>query len=118
MKIPNSSLMPNKIDKELTKSILVDFTKKPIQGPKKGFSIPYSKFMQGEWGDVLLDYINEGKSASLLDINREGVKELIIQHQSNPSPTLARVLFALLVLEIWIRVFHLNVYKADSVYTP
>ena len=74
--------------------------------------------MQGEWGDVLLDYINEGKSASLLDINREGVKELIIQHQSNPSPTLARVLFALLVLEIWIRVFHLNVYKADSVYTP
>jgi asparagine synthase (glutamine-hydrolysing) len=118
MKIPNSSLMPNKIDKELTKSILVDFTKKPMQGPKKGFSIPYSKFMQGEWGDVLLDYINEGKSTSLLDINQEGVKELIFQHQSNPSPTLARVLFALLVLEIWIRVFHLNVYKAKSVYTP
>jgi asparagine synthase (glutamine-hydrolysing) len=106
---PLHSMMPNKIDKELTKSILEDFTGQPLSGPKKGFSIPYSGFLQGEWGNILEKYIREGFSRDLVDVNSEGVLKLIKQHRLNPSPTLARVLFALLVLEIWLRVFHLRI---------
>ncbi|TVP54556.1 MAG: asparagine synthase [Mongoliibacter sp.] len=109
MSVPVSSMMPNHIDKELTRSILEDFTGKVKHGPKKGFSIPYAGFMQNEWGILLQSMIQEGVSSSFFDFNREGILSLIKQHQTQPTPTLARVLFGILVLEIWLRVFHLKV---------
>ncbi|EOZ95665.1 Asparagine synthetase [Indibacter alkaliphilus LW1] len=109
MSVPVDSMMPNRIDKELTKSILEDFTGKVKHGPKKGFSIPYASFMQNEWGELLESMILEGVSSIYFDFNREGIISLIKQHRTSPTPTLARVLFGILVLEIWLRVFHLKV---------
>lgn len=103
-----SSLMPNGIDKEITRSIYKDFAGYDHQGSKKGFSIPYLKFLQESWGDMLETFINQGLTESYFNFNKLGLLFLLKTFRTNPSQKLARVLFSVLVLELWLRVFHLD----------
>lgn len=108
LQVPTQSLMPNGVDKELSKSLLSDFTGLPWVAPKKGFTIPYWEYLRAEWGDLLESFLNEGHSEALLSFNKNGILELLNSLRKNGGIQYSRVLFGVLVLEIWLRVFHLN----------
>ncbi|EAZ79806.1 asparagine synthase (glutamine-hydrolyzing) [Algoriphagus machipongonensis] len=103
-----SSLSPNGIDKEVTKSLLKEFTGDLPSKSKKGFSIPYLTFLQGAWGEILEGYLKDGKSIAYLGFNQKGILDLLNEFRNSPTQRIARVLFSVLVLEIWLRVFHLE----------
>lgn len=103
-----NSLMPNQIDKEITKSIYQDFAGYPHRGSKKGFSIPYMTYLQHSWGDILEGFLKEPLSETYFNFNPVGLLKILNQHRQIPQQSLARVLFSALVLEIWLRVFHLK----------
>ncbi|WP_111672139.1 asparagine synthase (glutamine-hydrolyzing) [Algoriphagus litoralis] len=108
MKIPTRSLMPNAIDKELSKSLLSDFSGSDWFPPKRGFTIPYWEYLQGRWGNILEGYLKEGLSENHFNFNQQGILQILEKHRSSPSIIYARILFAVLVMEIWLRVFHLK----------
>jgi asparagine synthase (glutamine-hydrolysing) len=108
MKVPTRSLMPNSIDKELSKSLLSDFSGEDWYAPKKGFTIPYWEYLQGRWGTILENHIKEGISEEYLNFNKEGILNLLEKHRTSPSIIYAKILFSVLVMEIWLRVFHLK----------
>lgn len=102
------SLMPNRGDKEITKSIYQDFAGYAHRGSKKGFSIPYMTYLQNSWGDILEDFLKENLSEKHFNFNSQGLLKLLNRHRKLPQQSLARILFSALVLEIWLRVFQLN----------
>ncbi|MGM0944199.1 MAG: asparagine synthase (glutamine-hydrolyzing) [Bacteroidota bacterium] len=108
-KSPISALMPSGIDKEVTRSLYRDYAGYEHQGSKKGFSFPYSDYLYGEWGNILERFLNEGLSQSYLNFNSEGIQSILKSHRIRPQQKLARVLFGVLVMEIWLRVFHLDI---------
>lgn len=108
MKVPTTSLMPNGIDKELSKALLSDFTGKTWYPPKRGFTIPYWEYLRGPWGEKLESYLMEGLSEDYFNLNKNGILVLLKRHRAAGSIQLAKVLFTILVLEIWLRVFHLS----------
>lgn len=108
MQVPTKSLMPNGIDKELPKALLSEFTGSDWHPPKRGFTIPYWDYLQKEWGDTLESFLSERISEDIFNFNNQGILDLLKSHRQQSSPVIARVLFAILVLEIWLRVFHLN----------
>lgn len=103
-----NSLMPNKLDKEITRAIYRDLSGKDHVGTKKGFSIPYQTYLIGSWGDLLEKFLQEGMSAEYFKFNITGNLNLLHIFRLHPSQRVARILFSLLVLEIWLRVFHLE----------
>lgn len=103
-----NSLMPFQKDKEITRAIYKDFTKKEHQGPKKGFSIPYLTYLKGTWGELLERFLQEGISVEYFNFNRKGILRILNQFRKAPHQRTARILFSVLVLEIWLRVFHLE----------
>lgn len=104
-----NQLMPNGIDKEILKNIGSEYLPKPFfESPKKGFSIPYYEYLNTTWGDLLLQLINENISENLDLINRKSVLELITNYRINPTFAVGKVLYSILVFEIWLRVFHLK----------
>jgi asparagine synthase (glutamine-hydrolysing) len=107
-KVPVESLMPNGVDKELSKSLLSDYSGESWHPPKRGFTIPYWLYLQGPWGDQLESFLDEGLSESYFNFNKEGIRSILQQHRQRPNSTYARILFSLLILEIWLRVFHLK----------
>ncbi|MDN3204746.1 asparagine synthase (glutamine-hydrolyzing) [Algoriphagus sediminis] len=117
MKVPVRSLMPNGIDKELSKSLLSDYTGKPWEAPKKGFTIPYWKYLQGDWGDILEVYLREGKSQEYFSFNTKGLLDMLHELRKQHAIHYGRILFAVLVMEIWLRVFHLASQKRSAFYT-
>lgn len=108
LSIDTRSMLPNGIDKELTRSLLEDFTKEEYNKSKKGFSFPYSDFLAKNWGDQLRSFLQEGKSSQYFNFNIPGILKILGQHQKSPNQRSARLLFSILVLEIWLRVFHLE----------
>jgi asparagine synthase (glutamine-hydrolysing) len=107
-KVPVESLMPNGVDKELSKSLLSDYSGESWHPPKRGFTIPYWLYLQGPWGDQLESFLDEGLSESYFNFNKEGIRSILQQHRQRSNSTYARILFSLLILEIWLRVFHLK----------
>ncbi len=103
-----NSLMPNHIDKELTRSLYKDFTGMEHQGSKKGFSIPYINYLCGDWGVILEKLLLEGLTEKYFDFNVQGILGLLTELRTTPKQYLARILFSVLVMEIWLRVFHLD----------
>ena len=103
-----NSLMPNQQDKEITRAIYHELYGKEHVGSKKGFSIPYQTYLMGSWGDLLEGFLNEGVSADYFNLNIPGVLDLLRNFRATPGQRIARILFSLLVLEIWLRVFHLD----------
>lgn len=107
-KSPVSALMPHGIDKEITRSLYKDYVGYEHQGSKKGFSLPYSSYLQQDWGIILESFLNEGLSESHFYFNKEGILAILKKHRKSPEQRWARILYSILVLEIWLRVFHLN----------
>lgn len=105
---PMKALSPNGIDKEVTRSIYRDFAGEEHQGSKKGFSIPYLTYLAGPWGEILENLLKENISSQYFGMNTSGILNLLSQFRSSPRQQLARILFSVLVLEIWLRVFHLS----------
>ncbi len=105
---PMGTLSPNGMDKEVTRSIYRDFAGEEHQGSKKGFSIPYMNFLKESWGRILERFLKEGLSEQYLGLNSAGIVQLLERFRSSPRQIEARILFSVLVLEIWLRVFHLS----------
>ncbi|MEP1487176.1 MAG: asparagine synthase (glutamine-hydrolyzing) [Algibacter sp.] len=102
-------LMPNKIDKEILKSIGEKYLPKSFFSlPKKGFSIPYYEYLEKSWGDILLKLLNEGVSNDMNLIDADVVKSLVKKYRNKPSFKIGKILYSILVFEIWLRVFHLK----------
>jgi asparagine synthase (glutamine-hydrolysing) len=105
---PMETLSPHGIDKEVTRSIFKDFCGEDHQGSKKGFSIPYLSYLQDSWGRILERFLKEGLSEEYLGLNTSGLVSILERFRSSPRQHEARILFSVLVLEIWLRVFHLS----------
>lgn len=102
-------LMPNGIDKELLKSIGSDYIPADFfKLPKKGFSIPYYDYLKTSWGDILQRFMQEGISNDMNLIDSKTVIQLILSYRANPSFKMGKLLYSILVFEIWLRVFHLK----------
>ena len=76
--------------------------------PKKGFSIPYYDYLKTSWGDILLRFMQEGISDDMNLIDSKTVIQLILSYRANPSFKMGKLLYSILVFEIWLRVFHLK----------
>ena len=108
-KLSLNQLCPNNIDKEILKSIGTDYLSKEFFNlPKKGFSIPYYKYLENSWGDILLSLTKEGVSSDLGVLNPSSVEKLLKNYRLNPSFRIGKILYSILILEIWLRVFHLK----------
>lgn len=105
---PTGALMPSGKDKEITRTLYKEYVGYDHQGSKKGFSLPYSAYLQHDWGIILESFLNEGISETYFHFNSEGIKEILKKHRKSPQQKSARILYSILVLEIWLRVFHLN----------
>lgn len=103
-----NSLMPNQVDKELTRSLYRDFAGKEHEGSKKGFSIPYLNYLRGDWGNILEILLNERLTEKFFNFNTKGLLAMLAELRTSADQSLARILFSALVMEIWLRVFHLN----------
>ena len=65
-------------------------------------------YFNGKWTDLLRGYIKEGISSDLGIINIEGSLKLIDWYQKARPSQMEKLLFSMLVFEIWLRVFHLK----------
>ncbi|TRX41251.1 asparagine synthase (glutamine-hydrolyzing) [Flavobacterium restrictum] len=108
-KLRIKQLMPNGIDKEILKSIGTEYLPKEVfLNPKKGFSIPYYEYLKTSWGILLEKFIKEGISSELGLIEPNCVLELVKIYRLKPSFKIGKLLYSILVFEIWLRVFHLK----------
>jgi asparagine synthase (glutamine-hydrolysing) len=103
-----TSLMPNGKDKELLRELYKEFVGEEYVGIKKGFSFTYSDFLKGSWGDLLEGFLKEGLSATYFNFNVNGLLELLFELRKSSNQGFAKILYTALVLEIWLRVFHLE----------
>lgn len=104
-----NQLMPNKIDKEILKSIGENYVPKEFFNlPKKGFSIPYYEYLKTSWGDILSGFIQEGISSEMNLLEPQAVLRLMEEYRAYPSYKTGKILYSILVFEIWLRVFHLK----------
>jgi asparagine synthase (glutamine-hydrolysing) len=102
-------LMPNGIDKQLLKSIGSEYISAEFfKLPKKGFSIPYYDYLRTSWGDILLRFMQDGISSDMNLIDSKTVMHLISSYKTNPTFKIGKLLYSILVFEIWLRVFHLK----------
>lgn len=108
-KLKPEVLMPNGQEKLLLKKICEKYLPKEIVYKKKtGFRIPVRDYFNGKWTDLLMGYIKEGISSDLGIINIEGSLKLINWYQKARPSQMEKLLFSMLVFEIWLRVFHLK----------
>ncbi len=104
-----NQLMPNRIDKEMLKSIGTNYLPKEFFNlPKKGFSIPYYEYLKTSWGDVLSVFIQDGISSEMDLLEPQSVLQLLEEYRQKPLYKTGRILYSILVFEIWLRVFHLK----------
>ena len=109
-KLSIQQLMPNNIDKEILKSIGSKYLPADFfNNPKKGFSIPYYDYLKTSWGDLLADFIKEGISSEMNLINADVVLKLINDYKIKQTYRTGKILYSILVFEIWLRVFHLKI---------
>jgi len=115
-KLPLDTLMPSGEDKELLKKIGSKYIPESFfKLPKKGFSIPYYDYLKKEWGTLLIKLVNEHISADLGIINPSNVVGLVKRYREKPSYRVGRLLYSILVFEIWLRVFHLKIDMTDPI---
>jgi asparagine synthase (glutamine-hydrolysing) len=109
-KLSTKQLMPNGIDKEILKSIGTEYLPKEVfLNPKKGFSIPYYDYLKSTWGVLLEKLLKEGISSDLNLIDPDCALDLLKIYRLQPSFKLGKILYSILVFEIWLRVFHLKI---------
>jgi|GEM_PF-892363 len=108
-------LMPTGIDKQMLKQIGEDFIPKEVlYEKKKGFAIPIRDFLDKKWLGSLLQMADEGLSMQAGIFEPDGIKQVVAMYRKSKSHKLAKVLYSVLIFEIWLRVFHLEM-NADEV---
>ncbi|MEO7311381.1 MAG: asparagine synthase (glutamine-hydrolyzing) [Chitinophagaceae bacterium] len=108
-------LMPDGIDKQLLKEIGEEFIPKEVlYDQKKGFALPIKDFLNRKWITSLEQMAAEGLSSDAGIFDPAGIRYIIALYRKKPGQPLARVLYSILVFEIWLRVFHLEM-DADEV---
>lgn len=109
-KLTHDHLTPGGVDKYLLKKICEKYLPKEIIYKKKtGFRIPVRDYFSGKWSIMLENLIKEGHSSDLGIINIEGSLKLIEWYKKAKPTQMDKLLFSMLVFEIWLRVFHLGV---------
>ncbi len=100
-------LMPGGVEKGLLKKICEKHIPKDIVYKKKtGFRIPVREHFVDGWADLLKKFLKEGLSSDLGIINVDGCLRLINWYLKVRPSQMEKLLFSMLVLEIWLRVFH------------
>jgi asparagine synthase (glutamine-hydrolysing) len=113
-KIPSHQLLNKSSDKYLLKKVAIKYNPKEIvYAQKKGFSIPTEEYFTKGWKTILTNLIDEGISADLGLIEPKGVKSLLSDHSKTRPFRLSNQLYALLVIELWLRVFHLKTHSPE-----
>jgi asparagine synthase (glutamine-hydrolysing) len=104
-----NQLMPNGVDKQMLKDIGSNYLPKEFfEQPKKGFSIPYYEYLKKSWGDLILKFCYEGISSDLEILDSKEVIKLVMVYRKKPSFKIGKILYSILVFEIWLRVFHMK----------
>lgn len=112
--LPNDILFNSSTDKYLIKKLAEKYNPKDIiYAQKRGFSIPTEDYFHKGWGKLLTEFLEEGISQDAGLINRRGVKQLLSQHRKFKPLRLSNQLYAILVIEIWLRVFHFKTHKPE-----
>ena len=105
-----TDLMPNGIDKQMLKEIGEEFIPKEVlYDQKKGFSLPVVDFLNRKWLASLEQMADEGLSSEAGIFEPSGIRYIINLYRKTQGQPLARVLYSILVFEIWLRVFHLGI---------
>ena len=105
-----TDLMPNGIDKQMLKEIGEEFIPKEVlYDQKKGFSLPVVDFLNRKWLFSLEQMADEGLSSEAGIFEPSGIRYIINLYRKTQGQPLARVLYSILVFEIWLRVFHLGI---------
>ena len=108
-------LMPDGTDKQMLKEIGEEFIPKEVlYDQKKGFSLPLVDFLNRKWIASLEQMAAEGLSSDAGIFDPAGIRYIIALYRKSQSQPLSRVLYSILVFEIWLRVFHLGM-DADEV---
>lgn len=102
-KLKPDILMPGGLGKGLLKKVAEKYLPKEIiYSQKKGFSIPVSDYFKHSWRNQLLQLLDNGISVEMGIINPGGVKRILEWHKKNEIPQLERLLFSILILELWL----------------
>jgi len=105
--LPREILIPAGEYKSLLKSAAVRYNpRKVVYSRKKGSSIPVEQYFLDGWGKLLLKLTQDGVAAQMGLLNPKGVKKYLNKHGLSANYRLDRQLFTILVLELWLRVFH------------
>ena len=108
-------LMPNGTDKQMLKEIGEEFIPREVlYDQKKGFSLPIMDFLDSKWIRSLELMAGEGLSSDVGIFEPAGIRYIIALYRKSRSQPLSRLLYSVLVFEIWLRVFHLGM-DADDV---
>ncbi len=108
-KLKPETLMPGGQEKFLLKKICEKYLPKDIVYKKKtGFRIPVRDYFNTKWADILKGFIKEGISANLGITNIEGSLKLIDWYQKSRPSQMEKLLYSMLIFEIWLRVFYLK----------
>lgn len=101
-------------DKALLKRVASRYNPKEIvYASKKGFSIPKEVYFKGKWKNLLNELLDENITSDLKIFNKKGVKKMLESHSSFRPWQMSNQLYSILVMEIWIRVFHLKSHSAE-----
>ncbi|NUM31879.1 MAG: asparagine synthase (glutamine-hydrolyzing) [Bacteroidetes bacterium] len=108
-KLKPEILMPDGKEKFLLKKICEKYLPNEIIYKKKtGFRIPVRDYFNSTWSDLLIKFIKEGISYELGITNIEGSIKLIEWYKKAKPSQMEKLLFSMLIFEIWLRVFHLK----------
>jgi asparagine synthase (glutamine-hydrolysing) len=108
-KLKTLGLMPNKIDKEVTRTLAYKYVPKElVDTPKLGFSIPVKKYFKAEWAKTLLDKMDGKKIMDLEIFNKKGIEKLLNDYKTNDFDQLEKVFFGILSFILWYETFDEN----------
>ena len=106
-RVPIDILMEKGNYKRLIKSAAEEVNPfETIHAPKKGFAIPVNKYFLSGWDVILKDLLLNGVAEGLGILSYAGVVKYISKHGLRENYRLDQQLYSILVLEIWLRVFH------------
>lgn len=112
--LPNNVVFNRSTDKYLIKKLAERYNPKEIiYAQKKGFSIPTEEYFKKGWAKLLTELLDEGISHDAGILNQRGVKKLLAQHHHYKSLRLSNQLYAILVIEIWLRVAHFKTHRPE-----
>jgi len=114
-KLPWEILFSDDHSKSLLKKVAARYNPfDVVYGRKKGFSIPVEQYFLGGWGNLLKNLISDGVSAQMGLLDPRGVVKYLKKHGLRENYRLERQLYSILVLEIWLRVFHEKINTPDE----